>query len=479
MSLVRDAINTLADAVAILKRGPSLPSERATDRALQALDAQDAAPARPPEAALAKLRRDLVALSREGHGYAMVPNREMRHAPWLLWSPQEPLAALPGLLDDLSARARDRRSLLRTLIEAWIAGYSADAVMIREAAAAVRRLIADHAHPSFRAWAKVDGELRMFDVTEGPRTIARLILESSDPVETVLASIGLDDPLRAVSGYMRAVQGELIAQAWERGGSSAYQADRLFAFVAPGEKLRFPEPNETGALAKALLAPWLGRGRGAAEATRLSIQVFLLAHLGDPRIRPRLWQKAGEEANALVRAWLTKASLNAFFNLIRDHALDTHWTYREAFWDAYLKAGAIADAWLAFGPTIYAEARSIKELRGVFGKLHGTGVLAEHSVLLMRVGDVIFCEWSHNGSLRAWPTDWGAAPRLTRSAYDRRDLMAIGLPFPKNAKLKGGNAGGTGLAHHGSNYGHWQGSVAELIARRTGLRLTERDYMPR
>jgi hypothetical protein len=35
-----------------------------------------------------------------------------------------------------------------------------------------------------------------------------------------------------------------------------------------------------------------------------------------------------------------------------------------------------------------------------------------------------------------------------------------------------------GLSHISSDTGYWQGSVAELIAKRTGIRLNQRQYMP-
>ena len=43
----------------------------------------------------------------------------------------------------------------------------------------------------------------------------------------------------------------------------------------------------------------------------------------------------------------------------------------------------------------------------------------------------------------------------------------------------GGSADGMGLSHMGSDRGYWQGSVAELLARRAGIRLTEGDWTPR
>jgi hypothetical protein len=46
---------------------------------------------------------------------------------------------------------------------------------------------------------------------------------------------------------------------------------------------------------------------------------------------------------------LARASLDLFFKLIDEHALDAQWRYRHAFWLAYLEQGVIADAWLALG----------------------------------------------------------------------------------------------------------------------------------
>lgn len=480
MSLTRDMLATLEATVSLLRRGPQLPAEPASARMVRALAAQDAPPAKPPEAALAQLRHQLLSLAKTGGGYAGVPTRELRHAPWLLWTADQPLATLPGLLDELITRAAERKSLLRALIEAWLMGYAAGAAMIREAAQALRRLVFDNPHPSMEAWASIDRDVRIFDVPAGPLRLAQWLLAGKEPVEAMLARIGFDDPLRAVSGYMRQTQEALLGLAPERlvEPSGFQAAGRIFAVLAPGGTLRFSDAQMAGQMARALLKPWLAGGRGAGEGVREAIQEFLVAQLGDPRLRPRLWSAAGEDAVALMRRWLTKASLDAFFRLIREHALDSHWTYREAFWAAYLKAGAIADAWLAFASAIHAEASSIKELRGAFGRLDG-GVQPNHSVLLLRIGDLVFCEWSHNGALRAWRSDWKTAPQLARSRYSRADLVGTCLPFPPNLQGRGGKADGTGLSHIGSSTGYWQGSVANLIARHTNIHLTERDYMPK
>lgn len=481
MSLARDAIIDLEATVAALLRGPTLAEELASAEVVRALCAQDAAPARPPEEVLAKLKRNLKELALTGGNYELVPTRDLRYAPWLLWSADDPFASLPGLVEYLIGRAKERKSLLRGLIEAWIQGYAVDGINIRETGAALRRLVLAHQHPTMQAWARTDRLVRLFDTPGGPRSLALWLIEGTEEASSMLTSVGFDDPLRAVSGYARATQRELLRLAPERlaGRTGSRAATRLFTFLAPEGTLRFTEPQEAGAVARSLLTPWMVVSPKASEESRAAVQEFLLTHLGDPRRNTPSWNASGEDAIAVMRRWVAKATLDTFFRLVSDHALDAHWVYRKAFWGACLKAGAIDDAWLALAVRVHDDARTMRELSGSFAKLTGIGVQGNQSVLLLRVGNLIICDWSHNGRIRAWPIDWGTAPRLFKPLYEKEELMTRGVPFPSNLRGKGGNSDGLGLGHFGSESGYWQESVAKLIAQRTGIRLTEREYMPR
>ena len=106
---------------------------------------------------------------------------------------------------------------------------------------------------------------------------------------------------------------------------------RALAFLAPKEILRFAEPKSRGEMARGLLNPWLEGANEPKELIRFQIQDFLLEHLGDPRLNAQRWQEAGEQATGLMRRWLTRASLKAFFSLISDHALDIHWRFERRF----------------------------------------------------------------------------------------------------------------------------------------------------
>lgn len=477
MSLAREALNDLQATVDFVRRGPALPAESACACVARELGGQGEMEPIPPDDALARLEAAIRKLASDGRGYGGLRTREMRHAPWILWSGEPPVVALPGLLDDLVGRARSRRRMLRALVDAWLMGYAPGAARLADVAAALRLLVRSSEHPAMRELAEIDRRLRLFDAGDGPRTLARWLLDGGDEISAMLAGLGFDDPQRARSGYLRATQDALLDLGSPRLGGGRV-ASRLMAFLELDGELRFAEPEPAGTIARALLAPWLKAATPPSEELEGAIQTFLLRHLGDPRLRPRRWTAAGEEAAALMRRWLTKASLDAFFRLIRDHALDSHWTYREAFWRAYLEKGAITDAWLALGPDTYTDARSVKELRGAFGKVEGDGVVANHSALLMRVGDLVFCEWSHNGSLRAWLAKGQTTPRLGQPSYDATNLRQKCLPFPPNWRGTGGSADDRGLRHMGSPSGHWQGSVARLIAQRTRLRLNEGNYMP-
>jgi hypothetical protein len=464
-----DELDQLDAILRRMQRGPSLPAMPASARAVERLSAQDAAPAVPAQSILDALRRDLKTREKKRNSFSDMTNREFRLVPWLLWSNEDPLAALPGLLEEVVARAARRKSILRVLIEAWLQGYRSGADKLREASLAISQLISKVDHGSIVSWRRLDGRLGLFQAPNSPKRFATWLLSSRDTgsadLSIMLKESGFDDPMRAASGYMRAVQDEVLLLAPDTIATSEHSAptQRILEFLRHDKRLRFHEPIPAGAVARSLLTPWLRKNADIDEAKRQLVQQFLLAYLGDPRLRPAFWDAAGPEATALMKRWLTKASLDAFFSIIREHALDGHWRYREAFWGAYLRASLIDDAWLALGPDAYADARTVRELHSAYGRLEGDGIQSNHSVLLVQIGDLIFSEWSHSGKLRAWPTGWPDAPKLAKSRYSRYHLTKKCLPFPANRLGRGGNSNGSGLSHFSSDSGYWQESVISLI----------------
>jgi len=470
----REIISYLRKAVVGLPTSKRLPDVPASQRALKGLSAIDAAPAEPERDALDRVRERLKQAARADRLNAVSP-RDIRDGVWLLWSENEPLFTLPGLFDITLREARRRSSVRRNLVEAWIRSFNPRTIGIEEAGRALRQLVYDQQDVRIAGWRAIDQRFGFFDARTGPASLANEILNGTEPVDSILDKSQFLDPLRSVSGYMAAMQSELtksVPKALRRNNGDQF-LERFLALVAPGSRWRFQE--ERGAVARALLSPWLTGGTAPSETVRDQVRAFLLTQFGDPRIRKGDWAKVGPECVQLMLRWLARVSLKSFFELIADHALDEHFRYRRAFWSAYLDVDAVAEAWLALGRNVYQRARSIPELHGGFGRLEGAGT--DQSIIILRIGDLIVCEWSHNGRIRAWRANSDNVPRLDRqTSFVRDDVTKPCLQFPRNRSGRGGSRDDRGLTHFNSRNSYWQESVAALIHQHGGPLLDRRFW---
>ncbi len=439
---------------------------------LREIGAPQNAPAAPPSQYLQEVRERLRAGGSD--------RKDLRAAPWLFWQGDPPAIVFPGLLDRVVMQAAEQRSTLRNLIEAWLRDFSRDAPRITEAGQAIARLLTTTTDPRLNIWREGQAQFSMFEAETGPAAIAAAILGSSRPPEVVLESLGFDDELRTVGGYMRAIHSECLERlpGLLRGREVKISFSRIASVLLHGGNLRFPAARLD--VARSLLRPWTDSQREPLPEAQIIVKDFVLTHIGHPQLRPRQWIGAEAEA-AVMRRWLAQASLRVFFGLIADHAeltadqdLALQWPYREAFWSACLKKGFIADAWLALGQRVHASARAKRELGNAFGLLAGSS--ADQSVLLMRVGNLILAEWSHNGKLRAWPGR--EAPKLYQASYRRKDFILPGLPFPPEPDPPA-NTDRSGLVHAGSAGGVWQRRAAALLARHAGITLLPTDWQIR
>jgi hypothetical protein len=475
MSHTLSALGTLKSALQALPKTVPLPQQPASARLLTTLGAMDAAPAPPAEAVLEALQARIVTALEQRRPEAL-RRRDLRDAPWVVWNARMPPRLLAEAVELVVRQSSVSNRTLRNFIEGWLRDFASKPQMI-DAGRQIARLLTNTQDRRLERWRDAQKQIKLFDGTAGPANAAARLLQDASSVKNLLAMWTFDEPQRAISGYMRAVQTELLmlAPAAIRGGGGAAAANRVVAFLEIDPKtLRFPDSR--GLMARGLLSAWLDRGSEPYDETRAVVLEFLLRHLGDPRLRPTNWAGAGEEVASLVRRWLARASLTTFFELIADHA-ESQWRWRQAFWAACLEKGAIDDAWVVLGRSAHADARAKKELNGAFARLEGGS--AHHSVLLLRVGSLVFAEWSHNGKLRAWPVEWKNAPILGRATYTRAEIVGKGLPFPTIPTYGSTGANDSGLSHIGSERGYWQGSAAELIARRTRIRLTHVDWRVR
>ena len=479
MSHARDALGRLKAGVNLIPRAFDPQSKPPSQRVIAELEVMFQGVRSPSATDLETLRRRLQAVY-AGKDRTPPTRRELRNAVWILWNGSPKGADIPGLLDAVIGAASASPRLIRAMIEAWLRDYASDSGIAQAGGLAIRRLLRASQDTLLQRWKEADRDFTLFDASKGVPRIAKALLSGPQETAQVWMAIGLDDPFRATGGYMRAILSELLAilPTALRASNGRVTLDRSLVILAPDDKLRFGQEMR-GAVGRGLLSAWLDAGRAPDSALRDPVRDFLLRHLGDPRTRAPNWTPVGDAATALMRRWLARASLDAFFDLIDEYALDHQWRYRKAFWSAYLERGAIEDAWLALGYKVGSAARVVRDLAGAHGRLEGGGVQGNQSVLLMHIGPLVVCEWSHNGKLRAWPRDWANAPALHRQTYARDDLVSKGLPFPPSPETgMGGSTDGMGLVHRGSDNGVWQGSAAELIARKARITLTRSDWMP-
>lgn len=474
-SLTRDAVRSLGGFVGRLAENSSLPQLSESARLVQRLEAAEAPPAEPTVADREALRRRLVNAAAGGR-MPDVARRDLRDTPWLLWNGTPPLGQIPTLLTAILDHATISLPTLRRLIDAYLRDFDPRAPGIGKAAECIRQALADGKSLRLNVWSVAHREVGLFDPSRGPARVATRLLTASSALD-VLSGFGLSDPLRAGGKFMIAVEEAVrvaVPQTLRDRGEGGL--GRILEILAPEGRPRFAAHK--AATARALLAAWLDGGPEPATAVRDGVRILLLRWFGDPRLRQQSWAAIGDNETSLVRRWLARASLDLFFRLIDEHALDSQWRYRHAFWLAYLEKNVISDAWLALGRQVHAAAKANSELGGAFGRLDGNGMAADQSVLLLRVGPLVLAEFSHNGRLRAWPAEWANAPRLGGN-YDRADITGKCLPFPPNpSRGRGGNAAGDGLVHAGSNTGYWQGSAAALIQRHAGTLLNPGEWQP-
>lgn len=460
----------------ILPANQMRPTRRVLERVLKALDIVPDL----PEARLERVRREIIAAQRAGSDLSNLPVRVLRDAVWLLWPATSDGVNRPELRRAILAHIGSRKLILRRLIDVWLLQFSRDDDSFVEVGWRIDRQLAAKQSGMLMLWKEIHRAYGLFNATTGPDQLASRILEESEA--KTLTACRLDSPVRATSGYLRAVHFALSARLPKilTGDHGTDGLARAVNFYAPDSRLRFDEKAPNGAMADAMVSPWLRKQRQPSDQLRSEVLAHLRQYLGDPRVDARQrWGGVSTETRQVVRGWLSKLSLDAFFDVVGQFAGNTgmghQWQARKAFWAACLKKDFIQDSWLVLGDNVARAVAHNRELRGSHGRLADGN--ANHSVLLMRIGQLTFAEWSHNGKLRAWPVDWKKAPTLFRPSYYRSELMEAGVQFPApvdrpDLKLTSSD----GVSHVA---GVWQGRVAALLQKKEGLQILQREWQTR
>lgn len=225
--------------------------------------------------------------------------------------------------------------------------------------------------------------------------------------------------------------------------------------------------------ANALLGCWVGR-KPSDQLKNILVE-FFITHYGDPRFQNHLhfqWDGVSIQAKGVILNWLTGDTLRGFMKLLQRTA-DEIWQYRQKFWMAYYERGYIDEAWMALGDNAQWAAQSLKmDQKGMgYGHLDG-GAASNQSVLLIKIGGLVFTEWSHNGSLRAYVEGNPQTPQLYQRTYHGADLRsATSLDFHGAANMN------PELRHMNSEGGTWQRKARDFIRKRTNVYINDSEIL--
>lgn len=467
--------------VGTLPRRRILPptSARPTWQALQHVQAKWDTTSIPPEDRVEQVKRAVITAQKSDGGLSQLHPRLMKDAVWLLWPTTSDGINRPALRRAVLERVENSNALLKRLIDAWFLNFDSSDVSFAEVGRQIDHHLEIRNAGLLATWKEANKNFDLFNSSVGPGRIADRILEEDS--SNVLSVCRLDTPVRATSGYLKAVHHALSSRLPKLlvTDQSVDIFGRAKAFFVPGPHLRFDTPETDGGMADGLVGPWLRAGRQPSENLKSEVLTFLREHLGDPRVdEKRRWANSSEGTRQRVRAWLSKLSLDAFFDVVGRFAGDAgmghQWKARKAFWRMCLEKGHIEDSWLVLGDSVVRAISDNVELRGSYGRLLDGD--PRHSVLLMRIGNLVLSEWTYNGKLRAWPEDWKNSPRLFRSRYRRSQVTGSGLEFPAPADRPDlSRTTPDGVSHTVV----WQGRVAALLQKKEGIVLQPNDWRVR
>jgi hypothetical protein len=421
----------------------------------------------PPEFADQQQIRNIFLLAEKNNSWDMVNKKTWKKACWVLWSGDEQLASnkifLKKYFEYCNSHSSSRN--IKSLIHAYLRDFKKSMPGQAEVSNFIReKLSIPRFENLLSLWVERDKKHALFDIKKDFIPNALDYIYDEQDAKNYLTSLGLDGQLE-MANYSQEIF-EAIAHEVEKIITRSEAALELFCklediAVIKSKDLRYPQKKYI--LIESLLRPWLGK-TPPSDLCKKIIE-FLLKHFYDPRtIEGRFnWVGVSEESLKVIRKWLARKTLEQFFEIIKKTAKDNHWNYRHKFWKAYYDAGYIDDAWVALGKDSRTEARfhSTNENELIAGNVKGSGVKADHSVLIFKVGGLTISEWSHDGKCRVWYESNRTSPKLYEDFYQAEQLREH-----ENFSIP----------HHSSERYNWQNKLSDYIEHHTGIRMSRQKY---
>lgn len=431
--------------------------------------------------------RKLYAAAR-ADGYQYLSRGAIRRLPYALWVDGEPplTSTDPELIKAywahyLPAAVRDTRAAKRWLVPLFYVychHFRKQDADFQDFAQRIQQAIAAASGPVADRFATMHAEQRWFSPSEVGVHLGKTIALGVGNIRDILATLDLwpgfvEEPIcsEAFAGALKAPNGILSQERVIERMKAWAHADRDSPRSAP--LLRYGEHRV--ALADGLVRPWLNQK--PSDGVRHGLTSFLIKHYGDPRMLTEVhaghrWQGVSPETISTVRRWLVGDTLQGFMRILQLTA-DVIWRYRERFWMAYYEHGAVEEAWLVLGSQAasYAQREFSRADWAQYGTLV-SGATADQSVLFLRIGHMIFMEWSHNGSLRACAYSDADVPTMYLPEYrgeELREVVSYDFHNGQNQRPE--------LRHMYSEGGTWQRKARDFIAQHTGVRLSDKAIL--
>lgn len=296
-----------------------------------------------------------------------------------------------------------------------------------------------------RRWSGLMRNVRfVLDSRSAARRLGAEMCRMSDPWSG-LVRLGFHDPHAPgllYHAHLAYVDGMGAASRTESG------VRQMLGWLAPSGR----EPRVTGVkeAIEALLRPW--KSREPTGGIRDLLIEGLVASYGDPRVRRGgVWPQVDEDCRDVLLRWLTGANIQFFLDVVSEVETSHMWQPRREFWWDLYERGRIDAAWVAFSPNAAQTAQRLAEGAEkpghlAFGEQTAGGSRRQTSLLILKIGNCIVVEGSHNYKVHVFRDSDRRAPRLFDKKYDcERIRLAPG--HREQAHL-----------------GRWQERVRELIA---------------
>lgn len=366
---------------------------------------------------LLTLRRQWIKGGQKGISWLRV--KEMKLLPWVIYS-QQP----PRVMDDdyfrgdiLQVLRENWQISLRAFIAAYLMNFELPATGQEPVRRELESLVRGYAgnRTSLSKWRRRADTLFVADAL--PAT-ARLLAEGPKPAAAVLEQLGFDNRF-AVSGFLR----QAVVRALETLVKSYPRfLERLPALVSRRD-LTGRDVARFEDIAVQTAGTFIVRAGSQAPAkVRDLLCCLYLRILGDPDTAAGrfCWRKVSPKAAAIMTGWIIRLDLEMFFSLLgRLEERRRANMYRNAFWQAFLPY--ISQTWLAVNPGLQdmSQQDRVGEYLASRRPARLVSSRSDQALLLVRMGDYVFAQWSQEQQIMVWPADRMA---LGREIYGKEWL---------------------------------------------------------